>query len=208
MPETTTKRIERLMKTKSIKDMLTENARSKKQIENAIEYLITEHQATQPGDEEILWTVERLREPLLTGNVTAFCSYKTKDKPVALKLEALFSKWSGHKLRMIHMAQFPSGKEWRKKIKEIPSADWFLLLMPEPEADRDWPLFEAGYFRPGGRTLSRRLVCLHHPDNEVTDTLVDHQSVPAETEMVEKFLKELLVEPNWIPGLPAISPGH
>jgi len=65
MPETTTKRIERLMKTKSIKDMLTENARAKKQIENAIEYLITEHQATQPADEEILWTVERLREPLV-----------------------------------------------------------------------------------------------------------------------------------------------
>jgi protein kinase/serine/threonine-protein kinase len=205
MPETTTQRIDHLMETESVKDLLAENARAKKRIENAIEYLLAENDNST--DEDILWTVKRFREPLLTERVTAFCSYKKKDEPIASKLETLFSQWTSGRLEMKRMGTFKVGEEWREQIKkDIPSSDWFLLLMPGPEEDRDWPLFEAGYFRPGGRTLSRHFVCLHHPDTEVTDALGDHQSVPAELDKVRSFLEQLLIEPNWIPGLPAINP--
>jgi TolB-like protein/Tfp pilus assembly protein PilF len=203
MSETTTQRIERLMKDETVQDLLAENARAKKRIENAIEYLIKKH---KPADKDILRTLWRFREPILEERITAFCSYKKKDESIARELEILFSKWTSGRMQMKHMEKFRTGEDWRKQIREIPNADWFLLLMPGPEADRDWPLFEAGYFRPGGPTLSRRLVCLHHPDNEVTDVLGDHQSVPAELNKVERFLKELLIEPNWIPGLPPVNP--
>lgn len=205
MSETTNKRIEHLMETKYVKELIAENAMARERIENAIKYLIEKH---KPSDEDILRTLWRFRNPLLTEKFTAFCSYKTKDKPIAQKIETLFSQWTANKMLMKHMAGFRTGEDWRKQISEIPNADWFLLLMPGPEEDRDWPLFEAGYFRPGGRTLSRRLVCLHHPDNEVTNVLGDHQSVPAELDKVERFLSELLVEPNWIPGLPPVNPSY
>lgn len=98
------------------------------------------------------------------------------------------------------------GRNWREKIEQtIPQCDWFLLLLPTPGDERDWVLFEAGYFFRG-QGLAGRLVCLHHPDNEVADALGEHQSVPAQVEPVRAFLEALFRRPNWIPGMPALNP--
>jgi hypothetical protein len=101
------------------------------------------------------------------------------------------------------------GLDWRKHIENtIPKCDWFLLLLPTPgeEGERDWVLFEAGYFFRG-QGLAGRLVCLHHPDNEVVDALGEHQSVAATKDAVENFLAGLFHTPNWIPGMPALNSG-
>jgi hypothetical protein len=205
MAETTEQRVNRLMQSETIAGFLEKNIDATNKTRNAIEYLVEEHD--NPSDQEILRTVWRFKKPLLKEKITAFCSYKEKDKAIAVKLDELFRQWSADKLQINHMATFAVGKKWRNQIKkDIPGSDWFLLLMPGAEEERDWPLFEAGYFRPGGPTLSRRLVCLHHPDTEVTEALGDHQSIPAESEKVMAFLNQLLILPNWIPGLPAVNP--
>ena len=87
----------------------------------------------------------------------------------------------------------------------IPQCARFLLLLPTPGNERDWVLFEAGYFFRG-QGLAGRLVRLHHPDNEVADALGAHQSVPAEVEPVRAFLEALFRRPNWIRGIPPLNP--
>ena len=77
------------------------------------------------------------------------------------------------------MAVLQVGRDWRAQIEAtIPQCDWFLLLLPTP-GERDWVLYEAGYFSRG-QGLAGRLVCLHHPDNEVSNALGARQSVSAE----------------------------
>ena len=66
-------------------------------------------------------------------------------------------------------------------------------------------LYEAGYFSRG-QGLAGRLVCLHHPDNKVSDALTVLQSVPAEVGPVRAFLEALFRRSNWIPGMPALNP--
>jgi hypothetical protein len=159
--------------------------------------------------EKIVEAVRRLFKPLHEGEITVFFSYKAKDKSVAKRIANLLEQWSATKLQIKHMASLgveDVGRDWRQRIEDtIPDCDWFLLLLPNPEEERDWPLFEAGYFQRG-EGLSGRLVCLHHSDNDVADVFGSKQSVPAEINSVADFLKGLFHEPNWISGMPALNP--
>ena len=167
---------------------------------------------------------------LASGKVSVFFSYKAEDAPIAEKIGRRLERWSGSKLLIRHMGLVHVGCDWRAQIEAmIPQCDWFLLLLPTPgderdwldEADhpgslsmkkrpskdeRDWVLYEAGYFS-GGEGLAGRMVCLHHPDNEVTSALKARQSVPADVVPVRAFLKELFCDENWLPGLPALNQG-
>jgi hypothetical protein len=67
-------------------------------------------------------------------------------------------------------------------------------------------LYEAGFFSGGQlQHLAGRMICLHHVDNEVADALGPNESIPANEESVEKFLRALFHEPHWIPGMPPIN---
>ncbi len=202
-------RVDRLMEIEPIASFLVQNIAVTGRTRNAIEFLIEMH-GEEVSDEDILKTVGRLLKPLRDERITAFFSYKYKDQKIAEQLDEWFRDWSGQKLQMNHMATLDVGTKWREQIeKDIPASDWFLLLMPGPEVERDWQLYEAGYFRGSGG-LGKRLVCLHHPDKEVTDALGLHQSVPADRESVERFVERFLVDlflkPNWIPGFPPVNP--
>ena len=161
--------------------------------------------------EEVVRTLRRVLEALSRGTVKVFFSYKAKDQVIAKKIAKWLREWSAGKLKIEGMERFSTeqpGYEWRKKVIEtIPKCDWFLLLLPSPGDqgdERDWVLLEAGYYLRG-QDLAGRLVCLHHPENEVANALEDRQSVSAEKEKVKDFLTGLFHTPNWIPGMPALN---
>ena len=179
----------------------------KRQAEQAAEWLVKEHH--HESDETLVTTLRGLLPRLLAGVVNVFFSYKAKDAPIASEVGRKLESWSAGKLRIRHMADLgveQVGRSWRAKIEAtIPQCDWFLLLLPTPGDERDWVLYEAGYFSRG-QGLAGRLVCLHHPDNKVSDALGALQSVPAEVRPVRDFLEALFCNENWIPGMPPLNP--
>jgi hypothetical protein len=209
-----TDRVDLLMRDKRVADSISnrndpEDRRAlKRQAEQAAEWLVMEH--SDESDETLVTTLCGLLPRLLAEKVDVFFSYKAKDRLIASQIGKKLESWSAGKLRIKHMADLgveQVGRNWREKIaKTIPQCAWFLLLLPTPGDERDWVLFEAGYFFRG-QGLAGRLVCLHHPDNEVADALGAHQSVPAEVEPVRDFLEALFRQQNWIPGMPALNPG-
>jgi hypothetical protein len=80
-----------------------------------------------------------------------------------------------------------------------------VLLVPDDSDEREWPIFEAGFF--AGRMLpGERLICLHHPAVHMPRQLAAFQGYMADAAGVEKLLRRLLVEPQVVPGLNAINP--
>jgi hypothetical protein len=204
-------RIDRMMRNEEIVKFITKNSTVEPRAREAAEWLVSE--CPGASEDEMIRTLLRVLPSLARGNLKVFFSYKAKDKQIATQIASWLEEWSAGRLQMQHMGLFgveQVGRNWRRKIEEvIPQCDWFLLLLPSPgeEADeRDWVLFEAGYFFRG-EGLAGRLVCLHHPDNQVVDALGAHQSVPAETEKVKDFLEGLFHQRDWIPGMPALNSG-
>ena len=202
-----------LMRDKRVADYIESNSNGSarraltRQAEQAAEWLLKEHR--YESDEMLVTTLRGLLPSLLAGKVNVFFSYKAKDREMARTIGRKLERWSAGKLKINHMADLgvdQVGRDWRAKIEAtIPQCDWFLLLLPTPGGERDWVLYEAGYFSRG-QGLAGRLVCLHHPDNKVSDALGALQSVPAEVGPVRDFLEALFRHPNWIPGMPALNP--
>ena len=153
------------------------------QAEQAADWLVEQHPHREV-DEMLVSALRdwlpRLKNWILGGKVSVFFSYKAEDAPIAEAIGQQLENWSARRLRIRHMAVLQVGRDWRAQIEAtIPQCDWFLLLLPTSRDQRDWLLYEAGYFSRG-QGLAGRLVCLHHPDNEVSNALGSRQSVPAE----------------------------
>ena len=67
-----------------------------------------------------------------------------------------------------------------------------------------WQLYEAGIFR-GSMLPGDRLICLHHPDVQLAPQLKDYQAVPAKQDAVIKFLDDILVQPDAVPGMDPLN---
>ena len=46
-----------------------------------------------------------------------------------------------------------------------------------------------------------RLICLHHPGVQLAPQIEDYQAVPAEQGAAVKFLEDILLRPNAVPGM-------
>ena len=199
-------RVARVMNAKGIADFLARNAAAEPRARRAAEWLAKEH--PDQSDEVLVAALSRVLPAIVSGTLNVFFSYKAKDEAIAGKIAEKLQAWSAGKLKIQDMGDLgvkEVGHEWREKIqKAIQQSDWFLLLLPTPGDDRDWVLFEAGYFFRG-QGLAGRLVCLHHPENAVADALDALESVPAEPRKVQAFLKGLFHEPDWIPGMPPLN---
>ena len=86
----------------------------------------------------------------------------------------------------------------------VTHAHWFLLLLPDSADDWGWQLYEAGIFR-GSMLPGDRLICLHHPDVQLAPQLKDYQAVPAKQDAVIKFLDDILVQPDAVPGMDPLN---
>ncbi len=199
-------RVETLMSEEYIAAFVAKNENVKGRVRHAANWLVRER--GDKTDEELVMALRRVLSALRDQELRVFLSYKAKDASLANQIARKLESWSAKKLMIDYMADLSVeevGRRWRANIeKTIPQCDWFLLLLPDPGEERDWVLFEAGYFFRG-QGLVGRLVCLHHPDNRLADAIQTLQSVPAETGKVQDFLKGLFHEPDWIPGMPAIN---
>ena len=187
------------------------NQELRKRAEQAADWLVKEH--PRESDETLVTTLcgllPRLKNLLADGEVNVFFSYKDKDGPIARTIAKKLESWSAGKLKVKHMADLSVeevGRKWRKEIERtIPLCDWFLLLLPTPGDERDWVLYEAGYFSRG-QGLAGRLVCLHHPDNKVSDALTAPPIRARRGGTSPPFLEALFRRWNWVPGMPALNP--
>jgi len=151
--------------------------------------------------------LEKLLPALSKKVINVFFSYKkkAKDEDAAYEIIKILRQLSADKLNIIHQGEFEKGKNWREAIKEgVKSANWFILLLPDPSDDWDWCLFETGLF-VAQATSADRLICLHHPNIARPSEISEFNSVPATQEDIEKFLKMALVDDNPISGLPAVN---
>ncbi|MGH7242144.1 MAG: hypothetical protein ACREJD_01855 [Phycisphaerales bacterium] len=98
-------------------------------------------------------------------------------------------------------------QHWPARAGEVlRSSQWLLLVFGERSLDRDWWLWEAGYFAAIHPSASRRMICLHHPDLNVPRTLLAWRTVPATIAHADSLLREILdSQPN--PGTGSLVSG-
>jgi hypothetical protein len=148
-------------------------------------------------------------EGIVQDKLTIFVSYKM-DEQDAAAARALVEELKPYstKLKFCFAENFYTGDSWQNAIEEgLHQAHWFILLLPEPVKGRTWCVYETGFFR-GRRLKGRRLICLHHPRlTDLPGPIRGLRAVPAEPREVEKFLKELYVDPDPIPGMDPINEG-
>lgn len=159
---------------------------------------------------DALKALNKLLSSLCQRKLNVFFSYKTKDEPTAKTIVEELEKYSANILQVTYQARFPekiAGKNWRKLIKDaVCRANWFILLLPDPNVDWDWCLYETGLFE-SQYSSADSLICLHHPEIKMPDQISDYQGIPAEQSKVEGFLRMIFINDNPIPGLPAINKG-
>ena len=137
--------------------------------------------------------------------VKVFVSYKKKYEQETKKIVDALQAWSGSRLSIWYAHDIPAGDEWMQALVDrISEAHWFFLLLPDSEDNWGWQLYEAGIFR-GSMLPGDRLICLHHPDVQLAPQLEDYQAVPAEQDAVVRFLEDIIVRPNAVPGMDPLN---
>lgn len=152
--------------------------------------------------------LKKLLPALSKKVVFVFFSYKKKDEETAKAVVDVLRQNSAEKLQITYQDDFTKeivGKKWREKIRNtVCRANWFILLLPDPADDWDWPLYESGLFE-AQLTSADRLICLHHPDTKVPDPIEGYHAVAAIKPEVEKLLRMIYVEENPICGMSPIN---
>ena len=180
-----------------VKKFLESNQNAVKEVTNAARIL-----ANNPDVDTAL---AKLLPALGNKVINVFFSYKKKDEETATQIIQILRELSAEKLNIVHQAEFDAGINWRDAVKRgIKSANWFILLLPDPSDDWDWCLFETGLF-VAQATSADRLICMHHPNVDRPSQISDFESIPARQADVEKFLRMALIEENPISGLPALN---
>jgi hypothetical protein len=183
-----------------------------------IERFLNSHQGATAGvqraaeqlheNPDAIEAVKKLLGAHSEKRIFVFFSYKKKDETEAKAVIDLLDQCSAGKLSISCQADCDEkfvGQNWRNWIKEkISSANWFILLLPDPSDDWDWCLFETGLF-DRGFTSADRLICLHHPETEIPSPIEGYHAVAATTEEIERFLKMIFIEENPIPGMEPLN---
>lgn len=92
-----------------------------------------------------------------------------------------------------HSAGLQLDQHWHARASEIlRGAHWLILIFGERTLDRDWWLWEAGYFAATNPAATRQMVCVHHPDLEVPRTLHSWRTIPATAAHADSLLREIL----------------
>ena len=162
---------------------------------------------TPPVDIETLLQAIGKAFAAITGQLRIFISYKRSQH--AKSAHSLFTTLSG--LGNDKYAIFlddktvEAGRDWYASIvRNLQAANCLILLVPD-DNEREWPIFEAGIFM--GRMLpGQRLICLYHPDVAVPGQLAMFQGYKANKLGVQELLRKALLEPNFVPGMPAVNP--
>ncbi|MGZ8898324.1 MAG: toll/interleukin-1 receptor domain-containing protein, partial [Halobacteriota archaeon] len=166
--------------------------------------IIVENYRGNDKDERIVQGVVKAANAIRT-KVKVFVSYKEKYEHDTREIVTALRAWAGPKLGIWYAHDISPGHDWMQALfEQVTAAHWFLLLLPDSADDWGWQLYEAGIFR-GSMLPGDRLICLHHPDVQRAPQLEDYQTVPAEQGAVTRFLEDILVKPNAVPGMDPIN---
>lgn len=104
----------------------------------------------------------------------------------------------GGAVAVSHSAGLQLDQHWHVRAGEVLRAsDWLVLIFGERSLDRDWWLWEAGYFSAVHPAASGRMVCFHHPSLNVPRTLHAWRPMPATPSHADGLIRELLTShPN------------
>lgn len=103
----------------------------------------------------------------------------------------------GGSIRASCSASLALDQHWPTRAGEVLRAThWLLLIFGERSLDRDWWLWEAGFFAAVHSNAARRIVCLHHPDLNVPRTLHAWRTLPATPTQTDGLLQEIFDSHN------------
>ncbi len=190
--------INRILSDPEISEILKYNRSHRNQIIDAARIL--------KGEDDAIPAARKVIDGIVSNQIKIFFSYKLKEKQAAQKVIEELRTYSAKKIEICYADEFKAGTCWTDSIeKGIQEAHWFILLLPDPAVDWDWCLYESGIFR--AKMMSKdRLVCLHHPDIDPPSQLNRFQAVEASEDAVKRFVKELFISKNAIPGMLPINP--
>ncbi|MGE0825761.1 MAG: TIR domain-containing protein [Candidatus Binatia bacterium] len=127
-------------------------------------------------------------------DVSVFISHKHEDEAMARAIKERGQALAGPHLQVFLSEDIPIGATWYEVIrKNLEEANLLLLLFTDPGASWDWCLYEAGLFQGFFRARddnNHHVVCLHHPQIQPPGPLQHLQTVPAQQEKMEAFLKD------------------
>ena len=160
-----------------------------------------------------LMSFERASDAIKNG-IRVFISYKSIHHALAEafceKIKAygqsrLAKDQNGEPSVFIAEQRLQAGKPYQAQIEdEINKAHWFFLLLPDPQFDREWPIWEAGYFQRG-MTASERLICVH-PESVATAAQIQNlQAYEGSLEGLQQLFTQIFFEKQAVPGMNAIT---
>ncbi|MBL8874405.1 MAG: hypothetical protein JNM86_01265 [Phycisphaerae bacterium] len=99
----------------------------------------------------------------------------------------------GGAVTVSHSAGFQLDQHWHVRAGEaLRSAHWLVIVFGERSLDRDWWLWEAGYFAATHAGASRSAVCFHHPSLNVPRALHAWRPIPATVSNADSLIREIL----------------
>jgi hypothetical protein len=176
----------------------------KDQLRKSIAAIVRE----RPADFNTRLEATRKALHAITGTLNIFISYKRSQHAVpAAKLQTALQAFGGNKVDIfLDTASLAYGKNWYQTIgQKLQDANCFILLVPDDTDEREWPIFETGYF--AGQMLPlERLICLHHPDIPVPKQVEMYHAVAANVEQITQLFRDIFVKNDFIAGLEGINP--
>lgn len=152
---------------------------------------------------------------LRDGSIRVFVSYRSeKDAPAARAIAEALRDLSGDEPSDMRMkvtladefAMRISGRDFKEEIAtKIASADWFILLAPDPKTKSDWCMFETGMFRSTMVPDVHRLIPICHASAQLPDPIREFQSHEANETGLYKLFSGLFREPDCLPGWDALN---
>jgi len=113
----------------------------------------------------------------------------------AIKRE--LENYAPDKLKIFASPALSPGVKWRPKtLREIETADLFILLYLVEGLVMDWCLYEAGYFEREAQKTGRKLICVTNPARSLPGPLETRQRLEATERGVEGLLKAIYCDPD------------
>jgi len=164
-------------------------------------------------DDLAVRSFDRAADAIKNG-IRVFISYKYHDDVLAAKLQFFIRQYAQSRLARDNDNQpyvflgkqgMEAGREYPEQIgKEIESAHWFFLLLPDVQSDRGWLIWEAGYFQRG-MTASERLISIRHKQITGAAQLQYLQAYDSSPDGLEGLFTQLFFEAQAIPGMKQIA---
>jgi hypothetical protein len=197
---------------KRLDDLVQRYPQCAEELEQAKRYII---QQDSLSPHQALLAFNRAADAITDG-IKIFISYKSEDEALAKSLSRYIIKYGASRLKMtsdgsrdvFYAAQgIGPGDDWEDTLdQKLSAAHWLILLLPGGEVERDWRVWEAGYFAAHVcRHAGERLICLHHPSVRSAPQLTRFQSRSGDARGIKKLFDELFFAPNVIAGMKQIA---